>query len=106
MIKSRPYFRVSEKVKLVTEDESVDGEYVVNMVLRKGDQFRCRLTGKTMTVTGEGVGYLLDTPIMDVDSDTGVEVLFSQECLRKQPWLSDMTFEELIEDLNQPYTED
>lgn len=99
---TQPKFKVGEDVILQsTSSPELNGEYKVYMHIIKGDIFKCRLTGLTITdASGEGVGYLLDEPFENTDHKYKIEAVWHERTLKKKHPPADESFDQMIRRLN------
>lgn len=101
----KPVFNVGEQViTFETGCPKYDGvEAVIYAVIPKGIRYACRLTGAMCWINDDdpdSFGYLLDIPFKDDDCENGYEVLWRSAALRKKPKAGDMSFGELMQDIN------
>ena len=92
----KQYFSVGEEVVLCSKSyPEYNGEYIVYKVLVAGDRFICRISGLSFR-NRDGVGYLLDIPLRDLEYDLPVETLWDQTALKKKHKSAGQSFSEII----------
>lgn len=93
-----PWFSVGEEVILqnITYPE-YNGEYYIERVVYEDDIIECRITNQTFRIYG--IGYLLNTPLLNKIDMRGLEVVWDKISLRKKHKPSDESFGELMNNL-------
>lgn len=105
---SNPKFKVGEEVVLVAvgrELSNLNGDYVVEAVVRNGTVYTCQLTGSNHVLyTDVEWCYRLQglTPEYPCQDGSVREGLWKETRLRKKHQKGDMSFENLMETLKFP----
>lgn len=103
----RPLFSVGERVKLVSKSyPECNGEYIVEKVLERGDEFACRISGIACRMSAASSGnysYLLDIPHKrNYETE---ESTWAESSLRKIYDTGEYSFDELMNVLKSPITD-
>ena len=96
-----PKYSEGESVILQsTSHPEYNGEYVVSKIIADGQVYNCRLSGRGLVSVD--LGYLLDTPLKGKLEDFYAEVKWDESALRKKHEPSQMSFQSLIKNINNP----
>lgn len=96
-----PLYKIGEEVILKSVNRpQFNGDYTIVAIVKQGDKYKCRYSGKTLNYLGiiSYYGYVLDR--ICATSDRGIESIWAEQALRKKYPSSDYTFDELMNSLN------
>lgn len=100
----KPKFEVGEVVILQSiTHPHYNGEYTVEAVIPTKGTYKCRLTNDKFTHSHKGYAYLLDSPLK-VKAELPFESAVDEPALRKKHQPGEMSFTNLMSQLNQPVT--